>query len=198
MSNIKRYFLTGLLITLPVFLTIYLLFIGFRFIDGIWGKLINIYLRKTFGFTVPGLGIILGLITVLVIGFVATNFFGRRFFHFIERWFAKFPIISQVYPAIKQIVDSLISQDKQAFKKVVLVEYPRKGLWSVGFITNGSFALAEKAAGEELIHILIPTTPSPFTGFLILVPKKDVKILDISIEAGVKLVVSGGIVNPVR
>lgn len=196
MSRIKRYFGAGLLITLPVFVTGYFFFVVFRFIDGLWGKLINIYLKKYFGFTVPGLGIVLGLLTVLLIGFIATNFLGKRMFHAIESWFFRLPLVRQVYPAAKQIVSSLISKESRTFKQVVLVEYPSKGIWSLGFVTNSSFASAEEVAGEELVHVLIATTPSPLTGYLALIPRKNVRPLSISVEEGIKLIVSGGIVKP--
>jgi len=194
--RIRRYFVTGLLVALPIFLTLYFFFAVFRFIDGIWGKVINFYLKKYLGFAVPGLGFILGLMTVMAVGFVATNLFGKRFFRALERFFMKFPFVSMIYPAIKQIVDSFLSKEKPAFKKVALVEYPSKGIWSIGFITNESFQEANEKSGEELMHVFIATTPSPLTGFLILVPKRDVKVLDISVEQGVKLIVSGGIVKP--
>jgi len=194
--KIQRYFGTGLLLITPAFITGYLLFVIFRFIDGIWGKLINIYLKNNFGFTVPGIGVIIGLITVTLIGFIATNFFGRKIFQALENWLLKFPLVRQIYPATKQIVQSFFSQEHSAFKKVVLVEYPSKGIWSIGFITNESFKEAQEKVGEELMHVFIATTPSPFSGFLVLVPKKDVKFLDMSVEDGIKLIVSGGIVKP--
>jgi len=192
----RRYFLTGLLITLPVFITLYLLYGVFIFIDNIWGKLINFYLKKHLGFAIPGLGFILGIVTIFLIGFIATNLFGRRLFMAVESWFLKLPLVRQIYYPAKQVVNSLVSKDKPAFKKVVLVEYPSKGIWSVGFLTNESFKEAQEKSGEELLHVFIATTPSPFTGFLILVPKKDVKLLDITIEEGIKLIVSGGILKP--
>lgn len=182
--------------TLPVFLTMYFLFVAFKFIDGIWGKVINFYLKKHLGFAIPGLGFILGILTVLAVGFIATNFLGKKLFHSVEGWFLRLPVIRQVYPAVKQIIDALISKDKPAFKKVVMVEFPSKGLWSVGFVTNESFAKAQEKAGTELIHVLIGTTPSPFSGFFVLVPKSDVKFLDISTEEAIKLIASGGIVKP--
>lgn len=196
MSKLRSYFLTGLLVILPVFITLYLLFIIFRFVDTIWGVPINFYLNRHFGFKVPGVGFILGIVTVFVVGFVATNLFVRKFFRLIEILFLKFPLIRQVYPAAKQIVSSLISGDKPAFRKVVLVEYPAKGIWSVGFLTNEGFKEARDKTGRELVQVFIATTPSPFTGFLILVPKEEVKFLDMSVEEGVKLIVSGGILNP--
>ena len=195
-KKVRHYFATGLLITLPVFFTLYLLFVIVRFIDGLWGKVINFYLRKYLGFGIPGLGFILAIITVIVVGFVATNFFGKRLFHAIERWFLRFPFIRQIYPAAKQIVDSFVSKDSPAFKKVVLVEYPRKGIWVIGFLTNDSFSEANEKTGSELLHVFIATTPSPLTGSLVLVPKEEVRFLDISVEEGIKLIVSGGIVKP--
>lgn len=184
------------MITLPVFFTFYFLFIIFRFIDGIWGKVINFYLKKYLGFVVPGLGFILGILTVLVIGFIATNFFGKKIFRAIEGRLMRLPLIRQVYPATKQIVNSFISKDKPAFKKVVLVEYPSKGIWSVAFVTNDGFRNAKEKTGKDLVSVFIATSPSPFTGFLIFVPREDVKFLDISVEEGIKLIVSGGIINP--
>lgn len=196
MSKIKHYFVTGLLITLPVFLTCYLLYVIFVFIDGIWGKAINFYLNKYLGFSIPGLGIVLGLVTILVVGFVATNLLGKKLLKFFEGWFLKVPFIRKIYPTARQIVDSFISRKGPAFKKVVLVEYPSEGIWSIGFITNDSFKEANEKTGEDLVHILIGTTPTPFSGFTILVPRNKIKILDMSIEEGLKLVISGGIVKP--
>lgn len=196
MSRIKRYFFTGFFIILPAFITAYVLYAIFMFIDGIWGKVINFYLRKHLGFAIPGLGFILGMLTILGVGFVATNLLGKRLFGFFERMFRKFPMIKLIYDPAKQIVDSFVSRENPAFKKVVMVEYPSKGLWSIGFLTNESFKEAEDKTGEELLHVFIATTPSPFTGFLILVPRRDVKILDMPIEGGIKLIVSGGIVKP--
>jgi uncharacterized membrane protein len=196
MSRVKRYFFTGFFIILPVFMTVYFVWAIVRFVDSVWGKLINLYLLKHYGFQIPGLGFIIAIFTIFLVGFIATNILGRKFFRFFENLFLRFPIIGQIYGPAKQIVDSFISKDKPAFRKVVMVEYPSKGIWSIGFLTNDSFDEANRKAGEDLLHIFIATTPSPFTGFLILVPRKDVKILDMSIEMGVKLIVSGGIVKP--
>ena len=194
--HLRRYFGTGLLFTLPAFFTLYLIYIVFRFIDGIFGKLVNFYLKKHLGFAIPGVGIVLGIIVVTVIGFIATNYFGKRLFKALEGWFLKFPFIRRIYPAAKQIVDSFISKDSPAFKKVVLVEYPSKGIWAIGFYTNDSFEEAISKTGEDLIHVFIATTPSPLTGFLALVPKNNVTPLDISVEDGIKMIISAGIVRP--
>ena len=194
--KIRRYFATGFLISLPVFITLYFIYIIFRFIDGIFGKVINFYIMRHLGFSIPGVGIIISLIIVFAVGFTAANFFGKRIMQALEGWFLKFPFIRQVYPAAKQIVDSFISKDSPAFKKVVLAQYPSKGIWAIGFLTNESFKEANEKTGRELLHVFIATTPSPLTGYLALIPKEDVRYLDMSIEEGVKLIIPGGIVKP--
>lgn len=195
-KKIRYYFATGLLVSLPVFITVFFLYIVLRFIDNVFGKLINLYLQKNFGFMIPGIGILIGLVIVVFVGFLAANFFGNRLIRALERWFMKFPFVKQVYPAAKQVVDSLISKDSPAFKKVVLIEYPSKGIWSVGFLTSDSFEDAKKKTGKDLVVVFIANTPSPFTGFIVLVPRDEIKVMDMSIEDGIKLVVSGGIVKP--
>jgi len=195
MKRIKRYFITGLLVVLPIFLTLYLLFVIFKLIDAIFGSIINSYLRAILGFSIPGLGLILGVLLILGVGVITSHLFSKKLIT-LERWFLMLPGIRQLYPPIKQIVGFIFSKDKAAFKKVVLVEYPSKGIWSVGFMTNEGFREAQEKIGQELIHVLIGSTPSPWSGFLILVPKNDVKFLDMPIEDGIKLIVSGGILKP--
>ncbi|MDD4954186.1 MAG: DUF502 domain-containing protein [Candidatus Omnitrophica bacterium] len=196
MNRLRRYFFTGLFISLPVFLTLYIFYVIFKLIDGLFGIVINAYLRTKFGFSIPGVGFILGILLILLIGFISSHLLSKNVLPAIERWFSKFPGIRQIYPPIKQIIGFIFSKDKAAFKKVVLVEYPSKGIWSVGFITNDSFKEAQEKIGQELVHVLIGSTPSPWSGFFILVPKKDVKFLQISAEEGIKLIVSGGILLP--
>ncbi len=196
MNKLKRYFITGLLTILPIFLTLYLFLIIFRLIDNIIGRIINRYLEAEFGFSVPGLGFILAILIIIVTGFVVSHLMGKRVLPSIERWLLKLPGIKQVYPSIKQIVGFIFSEDKVAFKKVVLVEYPSKGIWSVGFMTNEGFREAQELTGQELVHVLVGSTPSPWSGFFILVPKSAVKFLQMSAEEGIKLIVSGGILKP--
>ena len=196
MNKLKRYFITGLLTILPIFLTLYILIIIFRLIDNIFGKIINSYLKAAFGFSIPGLGFIMAILIILVTGFGVSHLLNKRVLPLIERWFLKLPGVRQVYPSIKQIVGFIFSKDKAVFKKVVLVEYPSKGIWSVGFMTNEGFREAQELTGQELVHVLIGSTPSPWSGFFILVPKNAVKFLRMSAEEGIKLIVSGGILKP--
>jgi uncharacterized membrane protein len=165
-------------------------------IDNIIGRIINSYLKAAFGFSIPGLGFIMAVLIILVTGFVVSHLLNKRALPLIERWFLKLPGIRQIYPSIKQIVGFIFSKDKAVFRKVVLVEYPSKGIWSVGFMTNEGFREAEELTGQELVHVLIGSTPSPWSGFFILVPKNAVKFSEMSAEEGVKLIVSGGILKP--
>ena len=196
MLKLKRYFLTGLLLVLPLFITFYILVLSFKFIDGILGGFINNYFRANWGFFVPGIGIILGILIVWLTGFIATHFLGKRMLSALENRFIGLPGVRQIYPSAKQIVGFLFSKDKAAFKQVVLAEYPCKGIWSIGFITNDSFAEANQLTGKDLVHVFIPSTPGPWSGFLVLIHKADIKHLNISIEDGIKLVFSGGILKP--
>jgi len=196
MNKLKRYFITGLLTILPIFLTLFIFLIIFRLIDNIIGRIINSYFKAAFGFYIPGLGFILVILIILIIGFIVSHILSKKALPLIERWFLKLPGIRQIYPAIKQIVGFVFSKDIAAFKKVVLVEYPSKGIWSVGFMTNEGFREAQELTGQELIHVLIGSTPSPWSGFFILVPKNAVKFLEMSAEEGIKLIVSGGILKP--
>ncbi|MFA5150731.1 MAG: DUF502 domain-containing protein [Candidatus Omnitrophota bacterium] len=196
MKRLKRYFAAGVLVGLPVFLTLYLLFIIFKFLDGFFGVIINKYLKEVLGFTLPGMGLILGILLILITGFIVSHLLSKKALPIIEGWFLKLPAIRQVYPPIKEIVGFIFSRDKPAFKKVVLVEYPSAGIWSVGFMTNDGFREAQEKLGQELVHVLIGSTPSPWSGFFILVPKVKVKFLEMSVEEGMKLIISGGILKP--
>ena len=196
MGRLRRYFATGLVVVLPMYLTVYFLIVIFHFMNGILGNFINLILRRYLGFSIPCLGFILLLFFIPIVGFLANKFVGRLFIPFFEKFFLKFPLSRSIYPAAKQIIQFLFSGMKMSFKKVVLIEYPRKGIWSVGFITNDGFKDAREKTGQDLINVFVASTPNPLTGFYIIIERSDVKILDISIEDGLRLIVSGGVVNP--
>jgi uncharacterized membrane protein len=196
MSKLRRYFITGLLTILPIFLTLYLLFIIFKMIDNIIGRYINSYLLAEHGFTIPGLGFIMLLLIFMITGFFVSHLLHKKTVPFIESLFLRIPIVRQVYPSIKQIIGFIFSKEKAVFNKVVMVEYPSQGIWSVGFMTNDGFREAQEITGQELVHVLIGSTPSPWSGFFIMVPRKSVKFLEMSAEEGIKLIVSGGILKP--
>ena len=194
---IKRNLIAGILVTLPLVLTAYVLVILFKFADNMIGKFANASLREYLGFYIPGLGIIIILIIIFLVGFLTRLFLGKRLYLILDRTLVHFPLVRHVYPAAKQIVAFLFTPRYHSFKKVVLVEYPRHGLWSLGFITNESFHEAKRKTKKDLLNVFIPSSPGPFTGFFILVPRREIIILDVAIEDAIKLMVSGGLLNPV-
>ena len=194
--TLRGYFFTGLAVALPLVGTCYILYIIFIFTDSLLGRFINTYLKEKLGFYIPGLGILLFILSILIIGVFAKNVLGRGLLRWIEKSFIKLPLARQIYPSLKQIVDFFFSSKELVFKKVVLVEYPRKGAWSLGFITNEGMPKAKEALKEDLLNIFIPTTPGPLTGYFVLVPRQDAVLLDISIEDALKIIISGGVLNP--
>ena len=197
MARLRRYFVAGLLVWLPLVATILLLAFVIRLVDRSL-LLLPPALRpeNLLGFTVPGLGVILTLIILLVTGVIVANFFGRRLIAMWENLLSRIPFVNTVYGAIKQITSSLFSDSGQSFREVVLVEYPRRGLWMLALVTGDTPKQFQKSIGHDLINIYVPTTPNPTSGFYIMVPPSDVKRLDIPVEAGLKMILSAGVVNP--
>lgn len=198
MVKIRGYFITGLAIFLPVAITLYILIQVFKFFDNILGRFINFYLMERGGIYIPGLGIILFIVVVFIIGFFTRHFFGKKIFPFLEKVFLlKPPLVRQVYPAIKKIIDFMLSHDKPTFKRAVLVEYPRKGVYSLGFIVNeGMREAKDKIKIGDLMNVFIPSTPSPLTGYFIVVSEKELVYLDITIEQAIEMIISGGVLKP--
>ncbi len=196
MQSLKKYFFTGLVLVVPVSLTIYLLVIVFRFIDSILGSFINDYLQSTWGFFIPGIGFVLFFFILVLVGFLASRFVGQKLFIEIEKWFSSLPLIKTIYPTLKQIVSFISAQKEFGFKRVVLVEYPGKGLWSLGFLTNEGFKKINDAMGAEMAAVYISTVPGPLTGNLVFVPRDQIRFPDIAIVDALKIIISGGVVNP--
>lgn len=196
MQTLKKYFFTGLVLVVPVSLTLYLLVAVFRFIDNILGKFLNVYFQNTWGFYIPGIGFVLFFLILVLVGMVASRFVGHRLFEQIEKWFAGLPLIKNVYPTLKQIVSFISAQKEFGFKRVVLVEYPGKGVWSVGFLTNEGFKKVDAAMGKEMAAVYVPTVPGPLTGNVVFVAKNELKFPDIEIGDALKMIISGGVVNP--
>ena len=195
-AYIKRNLIAGILVILPLLLTVYILVILFCFAGGILDKFVNTYLERLLGFYIPGLGLILFLIIIFLVGFLATRFLGRRLYSILDRALRRFPLIRHIYPSIKQITEFLFASGRQQFKQVVLVEYPRRGIWSLGFVTNKGFKEAGDKTKQDLLNIFIPSSPGPLTGFFILIPRQEAIFLDIAVEEAIKLIVSGGLLNP--
>jgi uncharacterized membrane protein len=192
LRRFRNWFLTGLVILAPLVLTVYLLEIGFRWMDALLGGLA----ARTLGRRIPGLGLLASLILAVLVGLVASNLLGRRLIHSVEQALLRVPIFRGVYSTLKQVVDAFAGQKRTAFQNVVLIEYPRKGVWSVGFVTGPAPQESERLTGKELVNVFVATTPNPTSGFLVLVPKDEVWYLSMPVEDGLKLVISGGVIGP--
>lgn len=193
----RKYFLTGLLIVLPVLVTVYLFIQLFSFFDNILGRYISRLTIAYFDIKIPGLGLLVFVILIFVTGFFATNFLGRKMMLYFEHLWYRFPVIKKIYPAAKQVTHFLFGQKiKGQLQKVVLVEYPRKGIYAVGFVTNDADKEIQDKARKGLLNVLIPSVPNPLTGFLIHVPAEEAVYLDMTVEEAIKMVVSGGVLNP--
>lgn len=152
--------------------------------------------ENLFGFNIPGLGVALTVLTVLVTGMVFANLFGRRLVRLWEDVLARIPLVRSIYSSVKQITETLFSTQGKSFRKVIMVEYPRRELWTLAFVTGDTAQGLIDITGRELISIYVPTTPNPTSGFFIMAPKEDIIELDITVEAGLKLILSTGVVVP--
>ena len=194
LKHLRNYFLTGLFIIIPLVVTILLLIWAFNQADAILGGLIY----RIFKIRILGLGLITLLFLITLTGLLAHNYLGRKLITFGENILRKIPILSNIYGTAKQITETLTKADKNSFRQVVLVEYPRKGIYSPGFLTSEAPVSINSQTGRNLISVLIPTVPNPVTGFLIFVPEEDVMILDMSIEDGFKLIITAGVIQPIE
>jgi len=197
-QRMRAYLFAGILITAPISITFYLAWIFIGFVDARVTPLIpHQYNPETYlPFAVPGLGLLILIVALIVIGALTAGFFGRIWLRISERILARMPIIRNVYSAVKQILETILAQQSNAFREAVLVEYPRRGLWAIAFITGRTEGEVQNITEEECINIFLPTTPNPTSGFLLFVPKKDLVHLSMSVEEAIKMVISGGIVTP--
>lgn len=196
MKALKRYFITGLVTIIPLFLTVYLFILIFQFFDGILGGFLNNYIRAKLGFGIPGLGFLLSIIIVLFTGILTSRFIGREIFLLFEKWYTSLPLIKSIYPAFKQLAVFLLSQKESGFKKVVLAEYPSKGVWSLGFLTNEGLEKINNAFNKEMVAVFVILSPGPFSGFVTFIPKEELRFPDMTVSEALKIVISGGVFNP--
>src|SRR6056297_2138005 len=184
MKKIRTWFLSGLSVILPIGLTVFVLSKLFYFVDGILQE----WVIRTIGFTIPGLGLILVVFIVLFVGMIASNFLGKKIVKFGETILGKIPLIKIIFNPIREIVSNLSANKSGSFKKVVLIDFPMEGRKSIGFITSDQIALND----EKRLCVFIPPTPNPTNGYLIIVEQTAVEVLDISVEEGLKMIVSMG------
>ena len=184
--------------TAPVSMTFYLAYKLISWIDVSVNRLIPPEFRPDnyLPYSIPGLGLVLLIVALILIGMFAAGFLGKFFLSLGEWIVYKMPLISSVYSLLKQVFQTFLSNKNNAFSKVVLLEYPRKGIWILGFVSSETQGEVKDKLGREMLNIFIPTTPNPTSGFLIFVPKEDTVSLDMSVEEGIKFVISGGLVSP--
>jgi uncharacterized membrane protein len=191
LAHLRRYFLTGLLVITPIWGTYLILKTLLVTLDNILGDI----LRRHLDFYVPGLGIVVLVAIILSLGVVATNFLGRELVRVWEALLQRVPVVRSVYTMVKSIVDAISLQQKDQFNRVVLVQFPRLGHYSIAFVT-GVVDEVQRATAEAVVGVYVPTTPNPTSGYLIYVPEKEIVPLQMSVEDGMKLVISGGFYSP--
>lgn len=190
-EDMKRYLLTGLVIVIPVVITVYIFYYIFTWInsiiEGIASEFLYRYLPE-----IPGLTIIISLAIILAIGIFASVSVGKSALEYIDKWMSKIPLVSEIYFTIKQASETILIQ-KEGFERAVLVEYPRKGVFALGFVTGESYReIKESADDNKLINIFIPTSPNPTSGYLVFIKKSEVRNVNLSIQEAIKIIISGG------
>lgn len=198
MARLRGYFLAGVLVTAPISITLYLTWLFLVFVDSKVTPLIpDQYSPDNYlPFSMPGLGLVIAVTFFILIGWLAKNVFGRMVINMSEYIVRRLPIVRSLYGATKQIFETVMTSQSQAFREVVMFEYPRRGIWCLGFVTGISKGEIQRLTDDEVVNIFVPTTPNPTSGFLLFVPRQDLTVLEMSVEEGIKLIVSGGIITP--
>ena len=205
MKWLRRYLVAGILVWVPLAVTYAVL----RFVVGLMDRTLlllparyrpEILLQQLFGtenpIQVPGLGVILTIVVLLITGLLAANFVGRAFVGGWESLLNRIPVVRSIYSAVKNFAEMVFSDSSQSFKQVLLIEYPRKGLYSLAFQTSTELGEVQGRKGEEIVCCFVPTTPNPTSGFIVIVPKKDVTVLDMEVDEALKMIISLGVVVP--
>ena len=198
-TRLRNLLLGGLLILAPAYLTVYVLVLLFRFMDGIFAPLIDKTLATFLeepDIHIPGLGILLTMLVIFFLGWLSTRVVGRQMIDGVESFIRRVPIARSVYGATKGVLEALSRDQADAFKRVVLVEYPRLGTYGIGFVTGGPARWSASPHDMELVPVFVPTTPNPTSGYLLLVPPGEIIDCPVTVEEGIRMVVSGGILQP--
>lgn len=191
----RKYLLGGLAVWLPIVVTLMVLSFIVDLLDKTVSLLPASYQPEhIFGFPIPGAGVIVSFVILIITGVIATNIFGQRLVSWGEAVLAKIPLVRSVYSATKQVFNAVFASNSQAFRKVLLVEYPRKGIWSIAFLTGSELSVDDKST--PMYSVFIPTTPNPTSGFLLLVPQSDTREVDMSVDDALKYVISLGVMQP--
>ncbi|EEZ80388.1 MAG: DUF502 domain-containing protein [Candidatus Thioglobus sp.] len=196
MKNLRNYFISGLLFWIPLGLSIVVISFFLELVNNIVPPQYLPEALFNLDKTIPGSGIIWVILIMLVTGALVNNFIGRKLLQLWEKLLNKIPGFRGIYNALKKLSDTVLSPSGESFKKALLVEYPRKGMWTIAFQTGSYHGEVEKIIGEKIINLYVPTTPNPTSGFFIMMPKKDVIELKMSVDDAFKLVISTGVVAP--
>ncbi len=197
-ARLRNYFLAGILVTAPISITFWLIWKVIGFIDSSVAPLIppqwnpETYLP----FAVPGFGLVIATFALILIGILATGFAGRLATTLSDQLVARVPVVRSIYSWTKQVFETVLSQRASAFNEVVMVEYPSRGIWAIGFITGRTAGEVQELTEEIVYNVFVPATPNPTTGFLLFIPERDIRRLDLTVEEGIKLVISSGIITP--
>lgn len=193
----RKYLIAGLLVWMPLGITFLVIRAIVSLLDQTLLLLPQAYQPdNVLGFHIPGLGVVLAVVLVLTTGMVVANLLGRRLVVAWESLLSRIPLVRTLYAGVKQIMEAVLATDAKSFRKVLLVEYPRKGLWSLAFLTSDKLGEVQEKTQKQVISVFIPTTPNPTSGFVIMVPEDEVIELDMAVEDGLKMIISMGVVVP--
>lgn len=196
--RLRSYFIAGLLVTAPVSITFWLAWVVLTFIDARVTPMIPVdYNPNTYlPFVFPGLGLIILILVMTVVGALTTVLLGRTIVAVGERLLSRMPIIRSIYSATKQIIETVLASQSDAFRQVVLFEYPRRGSWAIGFVTGATRGEVQAMTSDDVVNVFLPTTPNPTSGYLLFLPRRELIPLSMTVEEGIKMIISGGIVTP--
>lgn len=196
--HLRGYFFAGVLVTAPIGITFYVTWLMISWVDSTVTPLLPAeYNPETYlHIGIPGLGLIIVFVVLTFIGWATAGLLGRLWLRISERVLSRMPVVRSIYGAIKQIIETILQQQSNAFREVVLFEYPRRGSWALGFITGQTRGEVQNLTEDEVVNVFLPTTPNPTSGYLLFIPRTELVILDMTVEEGIKMIVSGGIVTP--
>ena len=196
-SRVRRYLIAGLLVWVPLGITIWVLHFLLSTLDRTLLVLPESARPEAlFGFSIPGIGVVIAFLILVITGALATNFLGARLIRFWEGIFGRIPVVKSIYSSVKQVSDTLLSDTGNAFRKALLVEFPHEGSWTIAFLTGTPAAAVTAHLAEEHVSVYVPTTPNPTSGYFIIVPKSRVRDLDMTVDEALKYVISMGVVVP--
>ena len=197
MGTLRKYIIAGLLVWLPLAATVVIVKLVVDLLDNIILLLPPDWQPETvLGFSIPGFGIVMAIFILLITGMLAANLFGRRLVAFWEAILNRSPLVRSIYNSVKQIASTILDSSGKSFRKVIMLQYPRAGVWSIGFLTNGSVSTEIEGLDNDLVAVFIPTTPNPTSGFIIMAPREDITELDMTVEEGFKFIISMGVIIP--